>query len=75
MKKTYATSMPNHIGAFLKASKCFAALGLNITRVSYDKAVDRFCAWTAVMPAIEKKCWRCYGSKSPVLTRLPSGCC
>ena len=40
MKKTYATSMPNHIGAFLKASKCFASLGLNITRVSYDKAVD-----------------------------------
>jgi len=40
MKKTYATSMPNHIGAFLKASKCFAALGINIIRVSYDKAVD-----------------------------------
>jgi len=40
MKKTYATSMPNHIGAFLKASKCFATLGINITRVSYDKAVD-----------------------------------
>ena len=40
MKKTYATSMPNHIGAFLKASKCFAELGINITRVSYDKAVD-----------------------------------
>lgn len=40
MKKTYATSMPNHIGAFLKASKCFASLGINITRVSYDKAVD-----------------------------------
>ena len=32
--------MPNHIGAFLKASKCFADLGINITRVSYDKAVD-----------------------------------
>ena len=32
--------MPNHIGAFLKASQCFAALGINITRVSYDKAVD-----------------------------------
>ena len=30
----------NHIGAFLKASKCFAALGINITRVSYDKSVD-----------------------------------
>ena len=40
MKKTYATSLPDHIGAFLKASRCFAALGINITRVSYDKAVD-----------------------------------
>jgi len=40
MKKTYVTSMPNHIGAVLKASKCFSALGINITRVSYNKAVD-----------------------------------
>ena len=32
--------MPNHIGAFLKASKCFSKLGINITRVSYNKAVD-----------------------------------
>ena len=40
MKKTYITTRPNHIGAFLKASKCFAALGINITRVSYNKAVD-----------------------------------
>ena len=40
MKKTYVTSMPNHIGAFLKASKCFMMLGINITRVSYNKAVD-----------------------------------
>ena len=40
MKKTYITSMPDHIGAFLKASRCFAALGINITRVSYNKAVD-----------------------------------
>ena len=32
--------MPNHIGAFLKASKCFSELGINITRVSYNKAVD-----------------------------------
>ena len=40
MKKTYITSMPNRIGAFLKASKCFSALGINITRVSYNKAVD-----------------------------------
>ena len=40
MKKTYVTSMPNHIGAFLKASKCFSSFGINITRVSYNKAVD-----------------------------------
>ena len=40
MKKTYVTSMPDHIGAFLKASQCFSALGINITRVSYNKAVD-----------------------------------
>ncbi len=40
MKKTYITKMPNHIGAFLKASRCFAELGINITRVSYNKAID-----------------------------------
>ncbi|MBO7136081.1 MAG: hypothetical protein J6V73_05590, partial [Spirochaetaceae bacterium] len=40
MKKTYITTMPDHIGAFLKASECFAAFGVNITRVSYNKAVD-----------------------------------
>ena len=40
MKKTYVTTMPDHIGAFLKASRCFFALGVNITRVSYNKAVD-----------------------------------
>ena len=40
MKKSYVTSMPDHIGAFLKASKCFSSLGINITRVSYNKAVD-----------------------------------
>ena len=32
--------MPNRIGAFLKASECFSKLGVNITRVSYNKAVD-----------------------------------
>ncbi|MBE6903302.1 MAG: MBL fold metallo-hydrolase [Ruminococcaceae bacterium] len=40
MKKSYVTSMPDNIGAFLKASECFSALGINITRVSYNKAVD-----------------------------------
>ncbi|MCR5330012.1 MAG: MBL fold metallo-hydrolase [Lachnospiraceae bacterium] len=38
--KTFITTMPDQIGAFLRASECFAALGVNITRVSYNKAVD-----------------------------------
>jgi len=40
MKKTYITTMPDHMGAFLLASRCFASLNINITRVSYNKAVD-----------------------------------
>ena len=40
MKKTYITVLPNHFGAFLKANRCFADLGINITRVSYNKAID-----------------------------------
>ncbi|MBR2053716.1 MAG: MBL fold metallo-hydrolase [Clostridia bacterium] len=40
MKKTYVTTMPDDIGAFLKASRCFAELDINITRVSYNKAID-----------------------------------
>jgi len=40
MKRTYVTTMPDHVGAFLKASRAFAALGINITRVSYNKTVD-----------------------------------
>ena len=43
MKRTFVTVMPNHIGAFLKASRCFSDLGVNITRVSYNKAVDSHC--------------------------------
>ena len=40
MRKIYVTTMPDQIGAFLKASECFAKLDINITRVSYNKAVD-----------------------------------
>ena len=40
MKKTFVTNMPDHIGAFLQASRALAALGVNIARVSYNKAVD-----------------------------------
>ncbi len=40
MKKTYVATMPDHVGAFLEASRRIGALGVNITRVSYNKAVD-----------------------------------
>ena len=40
MKRTFATMMPDRIGAFLAANRCISNLGLNITRVSYNKAVD-----------------------------------
>lgn len=40
MKKTFTTIMPDKVGAFLAASRILASLDLNITRVSYNKAVD-----------------------------------
>lgn len=40
MKKSYITTVPDQIGAFQKASRCFAQLGINITRVSYNRAID-----------------------------------
>ncbi|MBQ8894856.1 MAG: Zn-dependent hydrolase [Clostridia bacterium] len=40
MKRTFTTTMPDRAGAFLKANECISRLGLNITRVSYNKAVD-----------------------------------
>ena len=32
--------MPDRIGAFLRADRCLTRLGVNITRVSYNKALD-----------------------------------
>ncbi len=40
MKRTFTTIMPDRIGALLTANQCFSDLGLNVTRVSYNKAVD-----------------------------------
>lgn len=40
MKKTFITTMPDEPGAFLKAGLCIAEADANITRVSYNKAVD-----------------------------------
>lgn len=40
MKQTYVTTMPDHAGAFMAASEILSSLELNITRVSYNKAID-----------------------------------
>lgn len=40
MRKTFATTVPDRIGAFLQADRLLTELGLNITRVSYNRAVD-----------------------------------
>lgn len=39
-RKSYVTNMPDKTGAFLTASRIIARHGGNITRVSYNKAVD-----------------------------------
>lgn len=39
-KKTYISQMPDKAGAFLEASKIISSVHANITRVSYNKAVD-----------------------------------
>ncbi|MDR1713335.1 MAG: hypothetical protein LBR39_04185 [Coriobacteriales bacterium] len=40
MRKTFVTTMPDQAGAFLKAARLIARQGANITRVSYNKAID-----------------------------------
>ncbi len=54
MKKTYITSVPNKIGALLQATKCFSSLGINITRVSYNKAVDSHALFIEVQGEEDK---------------------
>lgn len=40
MKKTFITHMPDKTGALLSASRIISMAGGNITRVSYNKAID-----------------------------------
>ncbi|MBR6675793.1 MAG: Zn-dependent hydrolase, partial [Clostridia bacterium] len=54
MKKTYITSVPNKIGALLQATRCFSSLGINITRISYNKAVDSHALFLEVQGDEEK---------------------
>ena len=48
MKKTYATSVDDHVGAFLAACRTIAGEGLNITRVSCNKAIDEHAIFIEV---------------------------
>ena len=54
MKKTFKTSMPDRHGEFLKAIKCITVNGLNITRVSYNKAVDSHITFIEIEGENEK---------------------
>lgn len=54
MKKTYATSVDDHVGAFLAACRTIAGEGLNITRVSYNKAIDEHAIFIEVEGAPEE---------------------
>ena len=40
MRKTYITRLPDESGAFLEACRIISGVGANITRASYNKAVD-----------------------------------
>ncbi|MBE5782250.1 MAG: MBL fold metallo-hydrolase [Clostridiales bacterium] len=54
MKKTYVTTMPDHVGAFLQASRVMSELDINITRVSYNKAVDMHTLFIEVSGGVEQ---------------------
>ena len=40
LKKVFTTMMEDRAGAFIGADRCLTELGLNIIRVSYNKAID-----------------------------------
>ena len=40
MRRTFTTRLPDQAGAFLEAGRVISRVGGNITRVSYNKAVD-----------------------------------
>jgi len=54
MKKTYVASLPDHVGTFLDASRRISALGINITRLSYNKAVDSHTLFLEVSGTAEQ---------------------
>ena len=62
MKKTYVTTVPNHIGAFLSASRLLAALDVNITRVSWPRRTNSSRRSAICAAAARKKASCCSNS-------------
>ncbi len=54
MKKTFVTTLPDSVGAFLRAAEIAAELNLNVTRVSYNKSIDVHTAFIQVEGEEEK---------------------
>ncbi|MBP3704286.1 MAG: hypothetical protein J6I98_02020, partial [Clostridia bacterium] len=54
MKKTFITHMPDKAGAFLSASRIISTAGGNITRVSYNKAIDQHMLFIEVSAGEEQ---------------------
>ncbi|MDD4133064.1 MAG: hypothetical protein PHT86_04200 [Methanocorpusculum sp.] len=54
MRKTFITKMPDTPGAFLKAGQVISGADVNITRVSYNKAVDTHTLFIDVAGTEEK---------------------
>ena len=54
MNKTYVTTLPDHVGAFLQASRRLTDLGVNISRLSYNKAVDTHTLFIEVSGTAEE---------------------
>lgn len=54
VKKTFITQMPDKAGAFLGASRIISGVGANITRVSYNKAIDQHMLFIEVSAGEEQ---------------------
>ena len=48
MKKTFVTTLPDSAGSLLRATEIASLIGVNITRVSYNKSVDVHTAFFQV---------------------------
>ncbi len=72
MKKTFITTMPDQIGAFLRASECFAALGVNIHGMTREQAeYNRYAP--VLMTSVDTDPSLCAAERAAILQRLGAG--